>query len=170
MRELRIVVRLEGWSLSKDDWQVLTDVLANVEWRKTWLNELYQDSVPPSAGIYLLVADEQNLTHKYRLPNGLSSVLYVGKSDCLRDRFKQHATDSQKLDSQKNPLLSACRKAFGDLRYLFAVVPETAKSDQDNWLKVVENALTTVLSPPANRNVPQGPQVTARLGPPQPVG
>ena len=164
------MVRLEGWSLSKDDWQVLTEVLANVEWRKTWLNELYQDSVPPSAGIYLLVADEHHLAYRYRLPNGLSSVLYVGRSESLRDRFKQHATDSQKLESQRNPLLNACRRAFGDLRYMFAVVPETAKADQDNWLKVVENALTTVFSPPANRNVPRGSEFKARLGPSQPVG
>lgn len=163
------MARLEGWSLSKDDWRKLTDVLANVEWKMIQLHKLYQDSVPRSAGIYLITTDNKSIALRYRLPKGISTVLYVGRSDCLRDRFKQHASDSERNNAQKNPLLNACRIAFGDLRYWFALIPETVNNTGE-WLKLVENSLITIFSPPANRNVPSGPEIKARLGTPQPLG
>ncbi|MCY4193454.1 MAG: hypothetical protein OXF04_04050 [bacterium] len=168
-REYSRMTRLDGWSLSKDNWRKLTEVLANVEWGMTRLNKLYQGSVPRSAGIYLLITDSDNIAQQYKLPKGISTVLYVGRSDCLRDRFKQHAADSKNTTSQKNPLLNACSTTFGDLRYLFALVPEKAKGNSDNWLRLVENALITVFSPPVNRNVPRGLEIKARLGAPQPL-
>lgn len=158
------MVRLEGWSLSADDWQHIAEVLGGVEWQMTRLNALYQDSVPRSAGIYLLVTDGHYVSERYRLPRDIASVIYVGKSKSLRDRFKQHATASP-----RNPLLRDCRQTFGDLRYVFALVPAMVESEQDEWLSRVEATLVKVLSPPANRNVPQGPSLTARVGPPQQV-
>jgi len=164
------MTRLEGWSLSRDDWRKLTEVLVNVKWRMTWLNERYQDSVPRSAGIYLLITNDGTIAQQYGLPKGISNVLYVGRSDCLRDRFKQHTADSQRTTAQRNPLLNACKTTFGDLRYLFALVPDNAKDNVDEWLRQVENTLTTVFSPPVNSNVPKGPEIKARLGTPQAVG
>lgn len=159
------MVRLEGWSLSTNDWQRLAETLSGVKWQMTRLNALYQDSVPQSAGVYLLVTDGQYLSEKYRLPENIESVIYVGQSRSLRDRFKQHAAASP-----RNPLLRHCRQTFGDLRYMFTLIPATAASEQEDWLNQVEATLVKVLSPPANRNVPQGPELIARFGTPQPVG
>jgi len=159
------MVRLEGWSLNTNDWQLLAESLSGVKWHMTRLNALYQDSVPESAGIYLLVTDGRYISDKYYLPENIESVIYVGKSRSLRERFKQHAAASP-----KNPLLRHCRNTFGDLRYLFTLVPVTAVSEQEHWLSQVEATLVKVLSPPANRNIPQGSKLTARVGTPQPVG
>ena len=164
------MVSLDGWSLSKDDWQKLTEILANVEWGMTKLDKIFQGSVPSSAGIYLLITDGDNIAQQYRLPIGISTVLYVGRSNCLHERFKQHVADSKNITSPKNPLLNACTTTFGDLRYLFALVPEKAKDNTNEWLQLVENALITVFSPPVNHNVPKGPEIKARLGAPEPVG
>ena len=159
------MARLHGWSLSPDDWKRLARLLARVEWRTTNLNRRNQDSVPPSAGIYLLITDEHHISIHYRLPHGLSNVIYVGRSNSLRKRFKQHASESP-----RNPLIRISRHTFGDLLYAFAVVPPEAKEDMDGWLSAVESALVNTLSPPANRHVPHARTFTARLASPQPVG
>ncbi|MCY4258025.1 MAG: GIY-YIG nuclease family protein [bacterium] len=159
------MVRLEGCSLSADDWQLLADNLNGVTWHMTHLNTLNQDSVPQEAGIYLLVTDGHCLSDKYYLPENIENVIYVGKSKSLRDRFKQHAAVSP-----QNPLLRNCRHTFGNLRYIFTLVPSTTTSTQEDWMSAVEATLVKVLSPPANQNVPQGPKITAKVGSPQPVG
>ena len=159
------MVRLDGWSLSPDDWKRLAALLTRVEWRTTNLNRRYQDSVPPAAGIYLLITDEHHISIHYRLPHGLSNVIYVGRSNSLRTRFNQHASESP-----RNPLIKVSQRTFGDLLYAFAVVPPEAKDDEEGWLSAVESALVNTLSPPANRHVPQAKTFTARLASPQPVG
>lgn len=158
------MARLDGWSLSHDDWKRLAVLLARVEWRTTNLNRRNQDSVPSSAGIYLLITDGHHISIQYRLPNGLSNVIYVGRSKSLRTRFNQHASESP-----SNPLIRVSQRTFGDLVYTFAVVPPEAKDDEDGWLSAVESALVNTLSPPANRHVPQAKAFTARLASPQPV-
>ena len=44
------MTRLEGWSLSEDDWRRLARLLDEVEWRITQLRSLNQDDVPSTAG------------------------------------------------------------------------------------------------------------------------
>lgn len=159
------MTRLDGWSLSPNDWQRLAELLSRVEWRTTNLNRRYQDSVPPAAGIYLLITDGYRISIQYRLPQGLSNVIYVGRSNCLRKRFNQHASESP-----RNPLIQVSKRTFGDLRYAFAVVPPESRDDEHGWLNTVESALVNTLSPPANRHVPHAKALTARLAVPQPVG
>lgn len=156
---------LEGLSLNADDWRQMAEVLGEVRWQTTRLNIRYQDSVPASAGIYLMVTDERQLSHRYCMPQCIASVIYVGQSRSLRERFKQHAAASP-----PNPNLYKCRLAFGDLRYIFALAPDLAESQLRDWLNLVEATLVKVLSPPANRNVPRGPSLSATLGTPQAVG
>ena len=159
------MVRLEGWSANTKDWQLLADSLNGAKWQTTHLDPLYQDSVPQSAGIYLLVTDGRHLSDKYYLPPNIESVIYVGKSTSLRKRFKDHAREQP-----TNPLVRDYRYTFGNLRYMFTLAPTTATSKIEDWLSQVEAALVKVLSPPANRNVPQGPKITVKISGPQTVG
>ena len=159
------MTRLEGWSLNMDDWQQLSSVLNEVEWRFTRLNRRNRDSVPRSPGIYILATDADYTSQRYKMPKGVSGVIYVGRSESLRDRFSQHSSAAH-----KNPLLATCQKMFGDLRYIFSLVPESVVDAQQEWLRRAEATLVKVLSPPANRNVPQGDSIPGRLEPAQPVG
>ena len=159
------MTRLEGWSLSKDDWQRLAQLLDGVEWRTTKLDPLFQDDVPPTPGVYIFMTDSQRISCVYRLPEGISNVIYVGRSTRLKNRFLQHASDAP-----GNPRIQNSRRTFGDLLYAFACAPHKDRSAQKQWIREVESALINVLSPPANRNVPQASPLVARLAPPQPVG
>lgn len=159
------MTRLDGWSLSRDDWQQLAHLLDDVEWRTTKLHALFQDDVPPVAGVYILMTDSRSVSHVYRLPEGIANVIYVGRSTRLKTRFLKHASDSP-----DNPLIKISRRTFGDLRYAFARAPHTDTSSQQRWIRDVESALINVLSPPANRSVPQASPLTARLTSPHPVG
>lgn len=159
------MTRLEGWSLRRGDWQRLAQLLDDVEWRTTKLHTLFQDDVPPAAGVYILMTDSQSVSNQYRLPEGITNVIYVGRSIQLRTRFLKHASDSP-----DNPLIKISRRTFGDLRYAFARAPNDDKDTQGQWIQDVESALINVLSPPANRNVPQSSPLTARLASPLPVG
>ena len=157
--------RLEGWSLSREDWQQLAGLLNDVEWRTTKLHALFQDDVPPAAGVYLLITESQGVSDRYRLPEGIANVIYVGRSTRLKTRFLKHASDSP-----DNPLIKISRRTFGDLRYAFAAAPDDDTNTQERWIRDVESALINVLSPPANRNIPQASPLAARLASPLPVG
>ncbi len=159
------MTRLEGWSLSESDWTRLAELLSRVTWRSMKLRQLDQDSVPTAAGIYLLMTDSKHVSRHYRLPDGISNVIYVGRSNSLRRRFMQHASESP-----SNPLIKVSRRTFGDLRYAFAVVPSTATDEPDVWLSNVEAALVNTLSPLANRNIPHARPISARLATAQSVG
>lgn len=160
------MTRLEGWSLSEADWRRLARLLDEVEWRITQLRSLNQDDVPSTAGVYILMTDSQRVSDQYRLPKGIANVLYVGRSTTsLRKRFLDHASDSP-----DNPLIKISRRTFGELRYAYARAPGNDSNTQKRWVRDAESALISVLSPPANRNVPQASPMTARLTSPQPIG
>ena len=159
------MTRLEGWSLSRADWQRLARLLDDVDWHITKLHNSFQDDVPPAAGVYLLMTEGHRVSRQYRLPEGLTNVIYVGRAKRLKRRFMDHASDSP-----DNPLIKISKRTFGDLQYAFARAPEVDPSFQNRWLQDVESALINVLSPPANRNVPQASPLSARLANPSPVG
>jgi len=49
--------------------------------------ELKEHDVPPSAGVYLLIARP---SVKFRYPKGSSSIYYIGRTDSLRRRLLGH--------------------------------------------------------------------------------
>lgn len=113
----------------------------------------------------MIITNPVIMSEQYGLPRNLENVLYVGQSGDLRRRFLQHCAQEP-----TNPLIKECRNIFGNLQFYYSRVPTRIEAPKEDWLQQVESALVGALSPPANRNIPSGQRLTARLGPPQPVG
>ena len=147
-----------GLSLTLNDWTTLAYILQDTEWRSSLLDSLHQDSIPTAPGVYILLTQPQLLSDRYHLPTHLAPVVYVGQTHNLRRRFLNHARHSS---ADKLKLFKAI---CGTLRYVFTPVPLYTKTRTDNWLSEAERALVVVLDPPANKVVPLGKAVQARLG------
>lgn len=150
-----------GWSLQHAEWKQLIDVLNGTYWRYTNLNIKFQASVPKAPGVYLLVSEQEYISTVYGLPQGLSNALYVGRSNNLHARFKQHASDNN-----QNRFIRDSKATFGMLRYAFTRVPSTSTLTLDEWLSNAERLLILVLGPPANTNVPTSTSLVGKLGQP----
>lgn len=157
-------MKFDGWSLERAAWERAAEVLRGTHWRRVPLDQLYRDSVPTRAGVYLLTTASQRLAARYQLPEVLANAMYVGRSDNLRHRFLRHA----KPVSQ-NPLIARCHAVFGHLDFVFAVVPVAHSEQGSAWSTTAESGLIQVLNPPANRNVPRGRPLVAKVRQPQRV-
>ena len=153
-------MRRRGWSLQQGEWKQLSEVLDGTRWQHTNLNITFQDSVPAVPGIYILVSDNKYVSTVYGLPPLLNCALYVGRSNNLNARFKQHASPNN-----QNRLIRNCKHTFGMLRYLFARIPATSELTVDQWLANVERLLILVLGPPANINIPTSTTLIGKFGP-----
>ena len=150
-----------GWSLQHSEWKQLSKVLNGTRWHYTNLNIKFQASVPEVPGIYLLVSDQGYASRVYGLPPGLSNALYVGRSNNLNARFKQHASNSN-----QNRFIRDSKMTFGTLRYVFTRIPSTSCVSVDQWLSNTERILISVLGPSANTNIPTSAALVGKLGQP----
>jgi len=153
------MARLSGWSLQVDLWQQINATLQGTDWRSTWLDGLFQDSVPGVPGIYLIHTGQPALSDTYHLPKDISGILYVGRSNNLRNRFKQHA-----MLHPDNRQLEAFGTIFGRLRFAFTPVPTTVSVSPSDWISAAEYILISVLDPPANRSVPTASKLAGKIG------
>ena len=147
-----------GLSLSGDAWSRVSSALAGTVWRTTWLDPLFQSSVPQAPGVYILHVSPKILSDTYLLPSEVSGVLYVGQSKNLRKRLTQHASLSH-----SNERIRQFRSIFGRLRFSYTCVPELMATRSSVWLSHTEHVLVTVLDPPANRVIPSGQSVAGRI-------
>lgn len=101
----------------------------------------------------------KTLSDIYSLPTEVSGVLYVGQSENLRRRFKEHAGAHP-----KNQRIRRFTEIFGRLRFSFCEVPPTTYLPCDAWLNSAEHLLVTLLNPPANSVIPTGQIVIGKIG------
>ena len=153
------MARLSGWSLQVDLWRQVKETLQGADWRSTWLDTLFQDSVPAVPGIYMIHTSQHALSHIYHLPKEISGVLYVGRSSNLQNRFKQHA-----IVHPDNRHLEAYGTILGRLRFTCTPVPSTASVPPNDWITAAEHLLISVLNPPANRSIPTGSKLVGKIG------
>ena len=127
-----------GWTLKKQEWDILPQIVDGTSWSKTRLAQLYRDHVPKCSGVYIICVKIPYLNQSpFKL---LYNVIYVGKADKgnLRDRFLYHCNNPKQE-------LAMARECFGDnLEYWFTEV----SSDQAAEL---EARLIDCFGPPANR-------------------
>ena len=147
-----------GCSLNHTDWKNLTSILKDTDWHFTKLNMKFQDAIPKYPGIYMFVTDHTHLSRFYNLPEGIGSVLYVGKSSNLYSRFKQHSSNAA------NPRIHKSKLTFGTLRFAFAKAPTKNQIETDTWLSEAEHLLILAFGPPANRTVPRGATLVGTIG------
>ena len=160
-----------GWSLRLEDWEMVKQLLGDIQWYQTKLDLAYATSVPQRAGVYLLAAGADPFFSDSASADIFTSVLYVGSTDDLRQRFRQHTRLRH-----SNPLIAECHKTFLRMRFYFALGPETQRPTAlknislEHWITSAERALIIALGPPANSNVPRGTSIPGRLLPPHRVG
>ena len=153
-----------GWSIQPDDWANLRSALKGADWTSTWLDILYQDSVPESEGIYMICVSPRSLVDAYNLPSELSAVLYVGKSSNLRQRFKQHASTRRRPN-----LIYRYHSLFRRLKFAYTLVDGSLRTSTAQWASHAEHSLIMALDPPANQNIPSATPLIGRIGQPRPV-
>ena len=68
-----------GWTLEKQEWDILPRVIEGTNWSKTRLAQLYRDHVPKRSGVYIICV---KIPHFNQSPfKSLYNVIYVGKAD-----------------------------------------------------------------------------------------
>ena len=140
-----------GWTLEKQEWDLLLQVVKGTSWSKTKLGQLYRDRVPKRSGVYIICVKIPRFTQTFF--KSLYNVIYIGKSDkgTLLDRFLDHC------NRPKQELVMA-RRCFGDnFEYWFTEV------DPDKVAEL-EARLIDCFGPPVNRI--RG-HIPARIGSPQ---
>ena len=125
-------------------------------WKSTYLESGYERRVPEEVGIYMLCANPKGSLGR----RGIFNVLYVGKSDNLRRRFREHQTGSGSSAEVKR-----CKLAYHRIEFLFTLVPESSIGDSGGWMSDAEQALIDAFGPPANRVAAK-----ARIGKGRPAG
>lgn len=155
------MARRKGLSISEHDWRQLTAALDGTEWHSTWLDQLFQASVPQVPGIYMLHTFPQTMSDVFSLPSEVSGVLYVGRTSKLRTRFIQHASVHN-----TNERIRQFSSIFGRLRFSFTRPSTTSALTIDNWMRDAEHTLIKVLDPPANRVMPAASAVSGKIGKP----
>lgn len=140
-----------GWTLKKQEWDLLPQVVKGTNWSKIKLGQLYRDRVPRRSGVYVICVKISHFNQQ--LFQSLYNVIYVGKAakGTLHDRFLFHC------NSPKQEIVMA-RQCFGDnLEYWFTEV-------SPNQVAELEARLIDCFGPPANRI--RG-HIPARVGSPR---
>ena len=141
-----------GWTLEKQKWDNLLINIGKTHWSKVQFNQLYQDLVPETPGVYAICARLRGFNQS--LFTALYEIIYVGRSkDSLRNRFLTHCCRPERGVEQ-------AKQCFDDrLEYWFT----EADSDQ---VANLETCLIECFGPPANRI---SGTIRAKIGDPQPA-
>jgi len=125
-----------GWTLETQKWDDLLISISRTYWSKVPFNQLYQDFVPETPGVYTICARLRGFNQN--LFTVLYEIIYVGMSkDSLRTRFLAHCLRPERGVKQ-------ARQCFGDgLEYWFTEV----NPDQ---VRELEAHLIECFGPPAN--------------------
>lgn len=143
-----------GWQLNVPFWTQLAVACRTREWKRTYLEDTYQDSIPTGSGVYMICASVHDGLAIPGSTEGLYkrlyNAVYVGQAVNLRRRFAQHVRGYGNVPK--------ARPIFRRLDYWYTTTLETD-------LNALEQCLLDALGPAANdRNV------TARVGHPVPAG
>jgi len=142
-----------GWSLVKEDWKRLVVRVAGTNWGHVSLDPLYRDTVPDSAGVYMICASTR-ITNQLVFSR-LYEVVYAGQEGAsLRRRFLEHC------NRPKEEIKKACDCLRPPLDYWFTTAPL-------GELDGLEGAVIDCFGPPAN--LVRKLTIKARLGPAEPA-
>lgn len=142
-----------GWTLEKQEWDCLLQVVNGTSWSKTRLGQLYRNRVPDSPGVYVICVKLPNFNQ--RLFSTLYNVIYVGKAEemTLHERFLIHCRQAERG-------VKAAKRCFGDsLEYWFTEVSRDRVAELEKWL-------IDCFGPPANGK--RG-SIPGKIGDPRPA-
>ena len=144
-----------GWSLSNEDWDRASDLLRRASWRKTKLNKQVANTPPAKPGIYAMCTRiPQRMDSESEFINDIYNVIYVGSSDNLERRFKEHAAGSR-------PDVIKAQEIFGQLDFLYLEMSGSNKHDYE----AAEGLIGSIFGPAANNRLP----IKGKLGDPEPL-
>jgi hypothetical protein len=137
-----------GWNLDAVAWRELQELVRTVRphWHRCILNLTHSNSVPSSAGVYLIEfpAPFQPHTPEQELLVPTRAPIYIGRTETsLRDRFRSHAGSSpQDLieRARKWPIPNGQPQVF-----VFAEL------DRADWIIALESRLIDCFNPPCNK-------------------
>ena len=146
-----------GWSLTEEDWNRLPDgIVRNEKWRAVQLTIGDDVSVPDGPGVYVVCSAPPGWQRSRSLSRELFEFLYcpvyVGRSENLRRRFRQHC-------QVPKPELQESETLFKGILDFWFIRLETEQISQ------VESDLIRCFGPPANRVA----GILARIGPSMPA-
>lgn len=139
-----------GWSLDSVLWRQLQTRVAQFKWNRVYLERDYQSRVSSGSGIYLICANTKSIPIDGKVMERIYNVLYVGQTNNLRRRFREHAHGHGQVLKSKD--------IFRQMDFWYTELDTAQLSD-------IEQLLIRVFGPPAN-----GKYVKAKIGDPVPAG
>lgn len=126
-----------NWPLHKDDWDKLPEEIYETDWQSRPLGHASKRSIPAITGVYMMCVRIPQASHFARPFTEMTTVIYVGKSKNLRNRYENHL-------NTPSPKVRAARETYADsLRFWFLGLPE-------NRISEIEALLIDCFGPPAN--------------------
>ena len=144
----------KGWSFEYSNWSSLPDILINKKWKTAKFTDGEAAIISKSEGVYMFVT---NLPVKAdNILNNLRAPIYIGLSNNLQRRFKEHLG----MKGPGHPDLLRARSCFKNKLDFYYI--ETV----DFELKDLEQKLFNCFGPVVNKNnsINQDKPVKAKVG------
>ncbi len=127
-----------SWTLEKQNWDNLLELISGTCWLRTKLDILYQDDVPDGPGVYVICLKLRTMNFNQYPFKDLYEIIYVGRSEhSVRARFLRHCS------SPKRGVKEA-KECFSDnLEYWYTEINR-------NQVRELEAHLIGCFGPPAN--------------------
>ncbi len=141
-----------GWHDNPEMWQSAAQAIRGLNWSRHPLHMGYSNSIPVASGIYVMTLTAAHLLDTAVIWEKLQAPMYIGKSDNLQVRFKQHLRGQA---GTKDLIYNFPRLTFW---YTKVNEPEMSR---------VEAVLITVFGPSVNQIQPIS--LRAKILPPVPA-
>ena len=133
-----------GWSLDPNKWNLIRKEAGSNKWRFLPLVKANRELIPAKPGVYVICARASDV-ESHKLLFNLKNSVYVGQSDSLKRRFKEH------LDGYGR--VKAAKECFVKLEFWWVVIDEgpLSKKEVKNRLSFYEKLIQEALGPSANQ-------------------
>lgn len=133
-----------GWSLDPKKWEIVRSQASTDKWKYCDLVMGNREVIPEQAGVYVICARASD-NSEHKLLNSLKNCLYVGQSDSLKRRFREHVNGYGNVKSAKS--------CFPKLEFWWVVLgsQEQTKEETKVLLNTYEGMLQAALGPAANK-------------------
>ncbi len=132
-----------SWLLHLASWEELGELCVGIKWNYVNFTPVHATAVPAASGLYLLCGSPPKRANAL-CEGKLMNVLYAGKTNNLRRRFREH------LNSH-DANISAIRYVFAEsLAFWYGVISHSQK------LSSIESIAAACFRPAANRHLFRG--------------
>ena len=137
-----------GWSLNREDWENIPEILLNCKWKRMELDINRADEIPAKSGLYMIIGSPPKSINKFQFsntnePQRFFTPIYIGSSNStIRSRFREH------IKNGKPNVQTAIKTYKPNLMFVYTVIDNNQLVDYK--IEELENFLINAFGPISN--------------------